>query len=418
MDEPDNYRFIKNCRLCDSLNLKSYFNFGDVPLGNNLMEFQADSLLAQRYPLSVNRCNNCDHFQLGVAVDPDKLYATNYTYLSGVGKSFIIHLHEYALWIKENFNLKPNSLVVDIGSNDGTCLKEFKNLGYRVCGVDPASMPADIANADGIPTLNTFFDKNAVEDIIKNHGMADFITSHNVLAHVDDLSSVFKNIYSLLKTQGYFCFEIGYFREVLQKKCFDTIYHEHLDYHHAKPLAKFLCGLGFDLIDLSVNDVQGGSLRLFLQKTGDGKVSQKAKEFLDDESNSILYQEDIISSWQSQIKTNMLKFGESIKKHVSEGKTVVGYGVPTKATLLTAVSELGSSDISFMIEDNELKINRFMPGSGIPILDAAQLHVIKPEVIVIFAWNFCDDIIAKLRKQIDWPVSILVPLPIFIEESY
>ncbi len=418
MDEAINYRLIKNCRLCNSSNLKSYFDFGNVPLGNNLMEDQADSLLAERYPLSVNRCFDCDHFQLTVAVDPDKLYATNYTYLSGVGKSFITHLHEYALWVEENFNLQSGSLVVDIGSNDGSCLKEFKNLGYRVCGVDPASMPADIANASGIPTINSFFDENAVKNIIEKYGKADFITSHNVLAHVDDLRSVFKNIYGLLKIKGYFCFEIGYFKEVLEKKCFDTIYHEHLDYHHARPLAQFLCEMGFDLIDLSINDVQGGSLRLFLQKTGDGKVLQKAQDFLNKEFNSILYKEDVISSWQSQIKTNMLKFGESIKKHVSEGKTVVGYGVPTKATLLTAISELSSSDISFMIEDNELKINRFMPGSGIPILDATQLYIKKPEVIVIFAWNFRDDIIAKLRKQIDWPVSILVPLPEFIEESY
>jgi hypothetical protein len=235
------------------------------------------------------------------------------------------------------------------------------------------------------------------------------------LAHVDDLGAVFRNIHRLLKTGGHFCFEIGYFSQVLKNGCFDTIYHEHLDYHHAKPLAQFLCGIGFDLVDLSVNQVQGGSLRLFLQKTGDGMISSGAKQFLDEEAQSILYQGDTLSAWPSRIKSNMMKFGETVKAHVAAGKTVVGYGAPTKATLLMEISDLGSSAISFMVEDNVLKVNKFMPGTGVPILDVAELQVRKPDIIVIFAWNFCDDIIAKLKVQVDWPATFLVPLPDFIE---
>jgi len=411
----DKYRHIRQCRLCDSSNLEPYFDFGDVPLGNNLAASHDDALLADRYPLSVNRCAACGHFQLAVAVAPEKLYATNYTYLSGVGKSFVQHFQDYATWVQDRCNFQADALVVDVGSNDGTCLKEFKNLGFKVCGVDPASAPAKLANEAGIHTLNLFFDEAAVDEIITAHGKADFITSHNVLAHVDDLGAVFRNIHRLLKTGGHFCFEIGYFSQVLKNGCFDTIYHEHLDYHHAKPLAQFLCGIGFDLIDLSVNQVQGGSLRLFLQKTGDGIISSDAKKFLDEEAHSILYQGDTLSAWPSRIKSNMMKFGETVKAHVAAGKTVVGYGAPTKATLLMEMSDLGSSAISFMVEDNVLKVNKFMPGTGVPILDVAELQVRKPDIIVIFAWNFCDDIIAKLKDKVDWPTTFLVPLPDFIE---
>jgi len=279
MEETNNYRLIEQCRLCDSSNLELCFDFRDVPLGNNLADSRDDALLADRYPLSVNRCVVCDHFQLTIAVAPEKLYATNYTYLSGVGKSFVLHFQEYAAWVQERCNFQTDALVVDVGSNDGTCLKEFKNLGFKVCGVDPASAPAQLANEAGIHTLNLFFDESAVDEIITAHGKADFVTSHNVLAHVDDLGAVFRNIYSLLKTGGHLCFEIGYFSQVLKNGCFDTIYHEHLDYHHAKPLAQFLCGIGFDLVDLRVNQIQGGSLRLFLQKTGDGMISSGAKHF-------------------------------------------------------------------------------------------------------------------------------------------
>mgnify|MGYP001255972045 CR=1 FL=1 len=412
------YRNVSNCRLCDSSNTDLCFDFGEVPLGNNLVDSMDDSLNVDKYPLNVRRCNVCHHFQLGVAVDPEKLYATNYTYLSGVGKSFIKHFSEYALWSKEKCNLTKDSLVVDIGSNDGTCLSEFKKLGIKVCGVDPATAPSEIANNAGIDTFNCFFDKDAVVKIIEKYGKADFITSHNVLAHVDNLRQVFVDIYSLLNDDGYFCFEIGYFREVLKNNYFDTIYHEHLDYHHAKPLAQFLCNLGFDLIDLSVNKVQGGTLRLFLKKTGNGNISSEARNFLEEESKSVLYKDEIISEWQYKIKKNMMEFGNKIKDYAADGKTIAGYGAPTKATLLSEISELGSYDISFIMEDNILKVNKFMPGNGIPIVDTKELFEKKPDVIVIFAWNFSKDIIEKLKSKIDWPVSILIPLPKFYEEKW
>ena len=418
MQKSKNYRIVNNCRLCDSSNMDLCFDFGEVPLGNNLVDSKSDSVDVEKYPLNVRRCNACYHFQLGVAVDPEKLYATNYTYLSGVGKSFIKHFSDYALWAKEKCNLSKDSLVVDIGSNDGTCLNEFKELGIKVCGVDPATAPSEIANNSGIDTLNCFFDKNAVSKIIENYGKADFITSHNVLAHVDNLRQVFKDIYSLLKDDGYFCFEIGYFRQVLKNNYFDTIYHEHLDYHHANPLAKFLCNIGFDLINLSVNEVQGGSLRLFLKKTGNGNISSEAGDFLEEESKSILYKDEIISEWQHEIKKNMMEFGNKIKEYASDGKTIAGYGAPTKATLLSEISELGSSDISFIMEDNKLKVNKFMPGNGIPIVDTKELYNKKPDVIVIFAWNFSKDIIEKLKSKINWPVSLLIPLPKFYEEKW
>ena len=168
-----------------------------------------------------------------------------------------------------------------------------------------------------------------------------------------------------------------------------------------------------DFMDLSVNQVQGGSLRLFLQKTGDGIISLGAKEFLDDEAQSILYQGDALLSWPSRIKSNMIKFGETVKGHVAAGKTVVGYGAPTKATLLMEMSDLGSSDICFIVEDNVLKVNKFMPGTGVPILGVAELQLTKPDIIVIFAWNFSKEIIAKLKVQVNWPVTFLVPLSDF-----
>jgi 2-polyprenyl-3-methyl-5-hydroxy-6-metoxy-1,4-benzoquinol methylase len=407
----ESIRALKECRLCGSLDLARFIDFGQVPLGNNLQLTAQQAKEVETYKLDVMRCNQCSHFQLGHGVSPELLYATNYTYLSGIGSSFVKHIAAYEQWIYEHCDLPLQALVVDIGSNDGTCLKAFQNRGYTVCGVDPASLAAGIANDNGIPTINSFFDSAAVQEITNRYGQADFVTSQNVLAHVDDLGAVFRNIYDLLKDGGFFAFEIGYFREVLLTGCFDTIYHEHLDYHHAGPLARHLCALGFDLIDLSVNSVQGGSLRLLLKKTGNGDIAEQAQNFLGAEKQSVLCNEEFLNNWPRKIESSMVDFHNLLAEEACRGARIVAYGAPTKATLLTKLAKLGASEIAFVVEDNPHKVGRFLPGSCIPIYLTSELILFQPEVIVLLAWNFADDIIAKLRGKFNAPVKVVIPLP-------
>jgi SAM-dependent methyltransferase len=409
----DAIRKIVACRLCGADELQRYIDFGDVPLGNNLLDSQEAARAAASYPLDLDRCGACGHFQLGHAVAPELLYATNYTYLSGIGASFVKHFGDYAEWAAAATGVGTGSVVVDVGSNDGTCLKAFQRRGSTVCGVDPASLASGIANADGVETINAFFDAAAVAEIIARHGQADFVTSHNVLAHVDDLAEVFRNVHALLRDGGHFAFEIGYFREVLRTGCFDTIYHEHLDYHHAAPLARHLTALGFDLVELSVNSVQGGSLRLLLRKTGEGRISSQASAFLAEEKASVLYDDAFLASWKQRIVEQMGAFHRSLRAKVDTGATIVAYGAPTKATLLMKMAALGGDEVAFVVEDNVHKAGRFLPGTGVAIRPSTALEGASPDVIVIFAWNFADDIIGKLRGKFDRPVDVIVPLPEF-----
>lgn len=410
MFSPEGTRRIAACRLCQSMDLSEQVDFGAVALGNNLQETAEAARAAAAYPLNLNRCGDCGHYQLGWAVDPRLLYATNYTYLSGVGASFVRHFEGYADWAITQAKLAPGALVVDVGSNDGTCLKPFKARGMRVCGVDPASMPAGIANEEGIETLNDFFGQGAVDWIVERHGKADYVTSHNVLAHVDDLEGTFRAVHALLKDGGHFGFEIGYFREVLRTGCFDTTYHEHLDYHTAGPLARYLRALGFDLLDLSVNAVQGGSLRLLLCKTGRGDISPEAQAFLDEEKTSVLYDDAFLKAWKPGINAAMKQFGDAVRERAARGERVIGYGAPTKATLLMKLAGLGADEIACIVEDNALKQGRFMPGSGIPIEPASAMDTGRPNALVIFAWNFADDILGKLAGRFA-DVEAIVPLP-------
>ena len=402
---------INECRLCKSKNLRKMFDFGSVPLGNNLQSSPNLSQNAKSFDLLIMNCISCNHFQLNTSVSPKLLYATNYTYLSSIGLSFVKHIKTYVNWVVDKTKLKKNSVVIDVGSNDGTCLECFQSQGYTVCGIDPARKPAEIANQNGVFTINKFFNKDVVDEIIKKYNQVDVVTSQNVLAHINNLDSVFKNIYQVLKVEGYFVFEIGYFKRVLESGCFDTIYHEHIDYHHANPLVKFLINLGFDVLEISENNIQGGSLRFLLQKTGDGVIKSQPGQFLTNEKNTILYNNKKLNFWYDDVETKMKKLREVFLKYKSKYDISYAYGAPTKATLLLKMLKLDDNDISFVIDDNKLKVNKFMPLTNIPIKSSDEIEFDKSAVIILFAWNFADDIIKKIKEQYKVEATIILPLP-------
>ena len=402
---------VNSCRLCSQSDLIPIIDFGEVPLGNNLQSSLHLAKNVNKYRLSVNQCVNCNHFQLSDSISPNLLYATNYTYLSGIGKSFVEHINKYVDWVICKTNIKTNNLIVDIGSNDGTCLKAFKNHGFKVCGVDPAKIPSEIANQNKIFTINKFFSVNVVNEIVERFGQADFITSQNVLAHISNPKKIFKNIYNLLKNDGYFAFEVGYFRDVLEKGCFDTIYHEHLDYHHAKPLSIFLTKMGFEIIEFSTNNIQGGSLRVLLKKSNNPKISEKAKKFIIDESNSFLFDKVFLKNWASMINSNMKLLKKTIDQSISEGKSIIAYGSPTKIVLLLKIANLNFNHIKFVVEDNNEKVGKYLPISGIEIKNINDLTEDYEGDILITAWNFSEDIIDKLKNKFKNKINVIIPLP-------
>ena len=406
------YKNIVCCRLCGSKKIKNFVDFGKISLGNNLQTKYLNALKANKYSLSVNNCLICNHFQLSISVSPKILYKTNYTYLTGVSNSFKNHFASYVIWIEKKTKLNPlKSSILDIGSNDGTCLSFFKRRGFSVLGVDPAKLPSQIANKKNIKTINNFFSNNITNSIIKTYGQFDLITSHNVLAHIDDIYNTFNNAFKSLKLGGFFCFEIGYFLKVVQKNLFDTIYHEHLDYHHANPLCKFLKKIGFSIINISTNSIQGGSLRILCKKEIKPYLSTQASNFLKNEKKTILYNKKYLLLWQNKIQSNMIKFGQLFKSYSKKNYIKIGYGSPTKIVLLTKLANLNGNDIEYVIEDNKLKIGRFLPMTGIKISKFTNKKFNKPLVVCVFAWNFFEEIVSNIKNKIPPDSVILCPLP-------
>lgn len=402
---------INRCRLCNNLDIFKVINFGKIALGNNLIKNKKKIYKAKKYPLILNKCNKCNHFQLSYSVNPKILYANNYTYLSGTGNSMVAHLKEYSNYAIKKAKLVKKSLIVDIGSNDGTCLTNFKNRNMNVLGIDPAKKPCQIANKKGIKSINGFFNKKISRKILREYGEVDFVTSHNTLAHVDDIKSMFENIFFILKKNGYFCFEIGYFKEVIKNNYFDTIYHEHLDYHHANPLVKFLKKIGFSVVDISVVNIQGGSLRLLCKKDLKKNISNKVNIFLEKEKKSILYNKVLIKNWEREIKLLMRDVKDKILK-ISVEENLFGYGSPTKIILFLKLLNLPPEKLKFIFEDNLLKQNKYLPIYGNKILSTKKIFKLKPKYIIVFAWNFANDIKKKIMK-INKNIKLIVPLPKF-----
>ena len=407
------YRNVTKCRLCNFKSFDKIINFGKVPLGNNLQYKKKLSKSADLFPLSLIKCQKCSHYQLSAMVNPTLLYATNYSYLTGVAPSFHYHFENYSNWIEKRCNLKNDSKILDIGSNDGTCLLKFKKDHRMLLGVDPAKLPAKIAINNKINTINDFFSFQVKNKIKKNYGEFDFITSHNVLAHIENIEDVFLNIYDLLKLNGFFCFEVGYFVEVIKNNFFDTIYHEHLDYHHAKPLVTFLKKIGFSILSIHKNKIQGGSIRVLCKKENKIKVTKQVKEFLLKETNFMNSNSRNILTWERQIKKNLMYLKKYLEELHAEGKIIAGYGAPTKATLLIKMLKLDTKVIKYIFEDNDLKVDRYLPSSGIRILSNKVLKKKCPDVMIIFAWNFVSDIIKKLKQKKIENIEILIPLPTF-----
>ena len=393
-------KIILNCRLCHKSNLKKLFDFGLVPLGNNLKSDKIKSLKIEKYPLLINQCLDCNHFQLSFSVDPDLLYATNYTYLTGVGKSFRKHLEKFTIEIlKYNPNKKKNykTRVIDIGSNDGTALNYFLKMGCEVLGIDPAEIPSNIANKNGVNTINKFFSLNLAKQIVKDNQLFDIAISHNVLAHVEDINDVFEGIHKILKINGLLVFEVGYFGDLISKNIYDTIYHEHLDYHSKKPLANFLVKKGFSVKKIETNSIQGGSVRFYCLKEHQAKIYLNVTKELNVEKET--FQSKNINIWFDNIFKNIESIKANLIEALDQGVHIWGYGAPTKATLITNMLGDIANSIEFIIDDNPLKENKYIPGTKILIIKKSGRPVFKNQLIICFAWNFFDDIHSKLKLE-------------------
>ena len=404
----------ESCRLCGKIDLHKILELKPTPAGNNFLTLEEKLKNNEPiFPLELYFCKSCFHLQLGHVVSPDHLFKDNYHFVSGTSQVNVNHFENYAEDVISRFKLNSNSFIVDIGSNDGTCLNAFKNRGMRVLGIDAAENVAQIANDNGIETKAAFFSKDLALDIKEQYGIPDLVTSHNVLAHIEDFSGVIDAIASLMDQDSIFIFEVGYFLDVFQNLWFDTIYHEHLDYHTVAPLKKFFKSIGMELFDTKRIDIQGGSIRNFIQLSGgQHQKSSSIEELILLEKQKGLTNISDLKIFQSRIdsvKDNLSRLLKDIKE---EGNSIAGYGAPTKSTTLMNYFELDESLIDYIIDDNPLKQDKFSPLLHIPVVSSDYLlGDTQPDYLLILAWNFAESIIKKVKNSSNFAGKYIIPLP-------
>ena len=378
------YKF--ECRSCGNTDLKRVVSLGYQPLANNLLSNENEK--CELYPLEVNYCKQCHNCQLSVAVDPKKMF-TNYLYTSSTSNVFRNHFVQAAKKYEKELKLnKKKSYIIDIGSNDGVALKPFLDLGFKkVLGIEPAKNLAKLANKNKIKTYNGFLDKKNIKKIKKN---ADLILASNVFAHSDKLKEMAECMISLLNKKGVIVIEVQYLLNTLKDLTFDNIYHEHYNYWSLTSLVNFFNQFNVKIFRAEKINTHGGSIRVYIKKDKKTKIEVSVKKMLKEEEefgikNFKTYQK--FAEKVYKIKENVLK---NVKKIKDNNKNLIGYGAPAKAT--TALNFFGiSKQIDFIVEDNKLKHNKFIPGVKIPIKSKSAIKDRQNSCLVL-AWNFYSDI--------------------------
>jgi SAM-dependent methyltransferase len=404
------YRDKSTCRLCGFGPLKDVLQLTQTPLANAFVPPAMRDNEQRLFPLVLRMCARCHHVQLGCVVNPENLFR-DYVYVSGTSPSFRRHFETYAEDVINRTGLQPDDLVLEIGSNDGTLLSVFKAHGARVLGIDPAAEIADRANKDGIPTIPEFFTSELANEISDQHGKAKIVTANNVFAHIDDLAEVVDGIQKVLSADGLFVFEVSYLVDVLTKNLFDTIYHEHLDYHSLGPLLEFFRKRNLKIIGAERISSHGGSIRVYVSHAGADWVEKpEVREFLQLEQEIGLNYFKTFIGFESRINELGTRVSNLVQDLKKDGFTIAGYGAPAKATTLLYHFRLTNA-LDFIVDDSPLKQGLFTPGSHIPVLSSQALKSRRPDYLIILAWNFADEIIARNQDYLSAGGRFIVPVP-------
>jgi 2-polyprenyl-3-methyl-5-hydroxy-6-metoxy-1,4-benzoquinol methylase len=398
------------CRLCGSDKLDLALHLEPTPLGDMFVPAALRDVPQPCFPLDLLLCAQCANVQLHDIVNPEVIYP-EYTYTSAVSLELPEHFRAYADAVIERLRLKPGNMVMEIGSNEGVLLRAFAARGMKVLGVDPAREIGRRANAAGIKTLTAYFTSALAKKIREEHGAPSVIIANNVLANIDHLDDVIDGVRALLSPDGVFIFETSYCLDVVQKALLDTIFHEHISYLAAAPLAPYFARHGMEMIDAVRVATKGGSLRCTVQLAGGPrKVEQGVAELIQLEwltglNRVAAYRE--LGTGLERIKSGLLSHMRDWK---AQGKSIAAYGAAVGLTTMLYHFGLGLF-VDFIADDNPAKQNLFSPGLHLPVLPSASLYDRKPDYVVVLAWRYIDAIVAKNRAYLAAGGQFLVPFP-------
>ncbi len=355
-------------------------------------------------------CEKCTGVQIDYCVDGAEVYHPEYPYRSGISKPLADYQRNICLSLIKKYDLTPDDLAIDIGSNDGTLLSGFKREGIRVLGVEPTNI-AKYANAHGIETIQSFFDRKTAAKIKKKYGKAAVITTTNVFAHMQTIGEVISGIYDLLEDDGVFISETHYLLDVIQGGQFDTIYHEHLRTYSLRSLIALFKQYDFTVTDVERGDRYGGNIRVHVTKGKGRPVSKHVAALLKVEKAAGLDRLNTYKKFAARVERARLEFMEFLIKTKKSGKSIVGKSCPGRASTLLNYYGVDTSFMPYLAElPTSLKLGMYLPGKHIPVVNEKILLKEQPDFVVLMSWHYADVIIKRL-KAAGLKSDFVLPLP-------
>jgi 2-polyprenyl-3-methyl-5-hydroxy-6-metoxy-1,4-benzoquinol methylase len=393
------------CRICDYSDLELALDLGMHPRANEFLSAEEVGN-ERRYPLRVVYCPRCQGAQLDYTIAKEEVNA-NHTYLSGVTRSLSDHFKAVAEEVDRTFfQGKQRKSCLDIGSNDGTQLAHYQALGYEVLGVDPARLPAQIANQRGIPTLQAFFNVETADQIGKTF---DVFNAAGVFFHLEELHSVTAAIQKYLAPEGVFVVQFIYVKSMMENGAFDQIYHEHLLYYSLRSLETLLERHGLELFDARLSPIHGGSVIGFAGHRGKRHKTQRLKDLEVLEAASGCNELAAYRAFGARIEQLKEENLSYLLQKKREGKRVFGMGAPVKGNTLLNYFGIGKELLDCLVEKNRLRRHLFSPGMHFPIVMEDELSS-PPDVYYVLAWNFKREILANNQPLIKRGVEFYFPI--------
>ena len=381
-----------NCKITKSA-IKPFISFGKMPIANGFLNKENFSK-EFFFDLEVGFSEKCSLFQLKDHPTPEQMFNNKYPFFTGSSETMKIHFQKYSDFIKKNY-INNNSKIIEIGSNDGTFLKNFKNSNLDYVGFEPSENVAEIAKQKGLKTINSFFGLNSL-DLVKNFlKQTDVIFAANVICHIPELNGLIKAVDQLLSKDGVFIFEEPYLGSMFNKTSYDQIYDEHIFMFSGTSIKKIFDLFDMELIDLIKQETHGGSMRYVISRKNKRPINKNVEKILDEEKLNNLDNLDSCLKFKKNCENSKIKLNNLLKKYISEGKRIVGYGATSKSTTILNYCEINSEIIEYICDTTKEKIGKYSPGMHIPIVAVDKFRKDNAEIAYLFAWNHKNEILKK-----------------------
>ena len=401
---------VTRCRACGAREHLPILDLGAQPLANALRRPEDLATPERRYPLELNLCCSCSLLQIADSVPPEVLFA-HYPYFSSVIEALVRHAREIALRMVREESLGPDSLVMEIASNDGYLLQHYRDAGLPVLGIEPASNIAEVAESRGIQTRCEFFGSKLAGTLWAEGMRPSVIHANNVLAHVPDLTGFVEGIAMLLDAGGVAVIEAPYVRNLLEERQFDTIYHEHLCYYSMTVLDRLFGAHGVTLERVERIPIHGGSLRVFARRDAYARPDGSVEELLEEDRSWGVHRPDAYLRFAREALELKSRLRDLLTRLKGEGARIAGYGAAAKGSTLLNTFEIGRETLDFVADASPHKQGLYMPGGALEIRPPETLLQEMPDYVLLLAWNFADEILEQQQDFRDRGGRFILPIP-------